>query len=381
MLAKKYFIRVFGCQMNVADSERIAGWYEQRGWKKAERVEEAEEVVIVSCSVRQTAEDRVCGLVNNLVKIKDQRSSRSAAKIKDRNENLKLDRPRIVLTGCMLRYPLRWLREKLPQVDEFKRISEYSLNTKFVIHNTSSAALVPIMEGCNNFCSYCVVPYARGREISRSMEEIVCEVEELVKRGDKEITLLGQNVNSYGKDFGPKETSLALSHFNDIYHFSGKNLFALLLTVLHQISGIEKISFLTSNPWDLSDDIIEAMRLPKIDRYLHLPVQSGDDEILRKMNRKYTVADYIKLVEKIRKRIPDIKIGTDIIVGFPSETQNQFQHTVDLCEKLGFEKAYVAMYSPRLQTVAYKLKDDVPHEEKRRRWKILDEMINPKNAT
>ena len=180
----------------------------------------------------------------------------------------------------------------------------------------------------------------------------MCEVEELVKRGYKEILLLGQNVNSY------------------------KPSFALLLVRLHDVDGIEKISFLTSNPWDLDDEIIEVMALPKIDRYLHLPVQSGDDEILKKMNRKYMVKQYVELVEKIRKRIPDIKIGTDIIVGFPGETEEQFQNTVDLCKKVGFVKAYVSKYSPRLQTAAYKLKDDVSQKEKRRRWKVLDDSIN-----
>lgn len=331
---KKYFIKVFGCQMNVADAGKVVGWYEKKGWKRTDKTEDADEAVIVTCSVRQTAEDRVYGFVNNLSKLK---------------------KTRIILTGCMLRYPLRWLREKMPQVDEFKKISDYPLNTNHKT-NTNSPSLVPIMEGCNNFCSYCVVPYARGRETSRPMEEIVCEVEELVKRGCKEIVLLGQNVNSYGKSL--------------------KTSFASLLTRLHEIRGIEKISFLTSNPWDLDDEIVEAMSLPKIDRHLHLPVQSGDDEILHRMNRHYTAKDYVKLVEKIKKKIPDIKIGTDIIVGFPGETEEQFQHTLDLCKKVGFVKAYVSMYSPRLQTAAYKLKDDIPLKEKRRRWKILDSLIN-----
>jgi tRNA-2-methylthio-N6-dimethylallyladenosine synthase len=199
-----------------------------------------------------------------------------------------------------------------------------------------------------------VVPYARGREISRSFEEIVCEVEELAKGGYKEITLLGQNVNSYQPSF------------------------AKLLRILHEISGIEKISFITSNPWDLTDEIIEAMSLPKIDRYLHLPVQSGDDEILKRMNRHYTAEDYLKLVEKIRKKIPDIKIGTDIIVGFPGETEEQFGHTVELAKKVGFEKAYIAIYSPREQTAAFKMEDNVPYKEKKRRWKILNKLINKK---
>ncbi len=333
----KYFIKVFGCAMNVSDAEMVAGWYEQKGWKSAKQIEEADEVIIVTCSVRQTAEDRVYGLVENLKKLKI--------------KNLKF---KIVVTGCMMRYPLKYLKEKLPGVDEFKRINEYRVEDK--VRESKAMAYVSIMEGCNNFCSYCVVPYARGREVSRPMEEIICEVEELAKREYKEVVLLGQNVNSYEKSF------------------------AQLLVRLNEISGIEKVSFLTSNPWDLSDEIIEAMRLPKIDRYLHLPVQSGDDDILKKMNRHYTANDFIKLVEKIRRKIPDMKIGTDIIVGFPGETKKEFQNTVDLCKKIGFVKAYVSKYSPRLQTASYKLKDDIPPKEKKRRWQILDVMINQKRC-
>ncbi len=344
MKDRKYFIKTYGCQMNVADSERIVGWYESQDWQPAKSINQADEIVIVSCSVRQSAEDRVYGLINNL------------AKLKIKNSKLK-----IILTGCMLRYPLKWLHQKMPQVDEFKKISEFK--TKNKIRESKIHAYVPIMEGCNQFCSYCVVPYTRGREKSRPFEEIICEVKELAKRGYREITLLGQNVNSYGKDF------------DDTYHRSKKS-FAHLLREIHKIGGIKKISFLTSNPWDLTEEIIETMRLPKIDRYLHLPVQSGDDEILKKMNRKYTSKDYLKLVEKIRRKIPDIKIGTDIIVGFPGETERQFQNTVKLCQKVGFVKAYIAMYSPRWGTAAFKLKDNVPYEEKKRRWKILDDLIN-----
>lgn len=332
----KYYIKTYGCQMNVADAEEMAGWYQQKGWQEAKLIEDADEVIIVTCSVRQAAEDRVYGLINNLTKLK-----------------MKKGKLKIILTGCMLRYPLRWLKDKMPQVDEFKKISEFKIKNK--IRGSKIQALVPIMEGCNQFCTYCVVPAARGREVSRPFEEIICEVKELAKRGYQEITLLGQNVNSY-----------SYNEYN----------FAKLLKEIHQIQGIKKISFLTSNPWDLNEEIIEAMKLPKIDRYLHLAVQSADDEILKKMNRKYTAKQYLKLIEKIRKKVPDVKIGTDIIVGFPGETEKQFQNTVKLCKKVGFVKAYVSIYSPRWGTVAFKLKNDIPHQEKRRRWKILDDLIN-----
>lgn len=338
--AKTYYVRTFGCQANEADSERIAGWYEQKGWQKAESMEQADEIVINSCSVRESAENRVFGLVNNLYK---------RLKTKDK-------RPKTILAGCMLRYPLRLLKEKLPRVDEFRKIERF--NSQPARLSSKTEAMMPIMEGCNNFCSYCVVPSARGRERSRPFAEIVCEAEELARRGYQEIMLLGQNVNSYGKDLRPKKT------------------FSQLLVNLHKIKALKKIAFMTSNPWDLTDDIIKAISLPKIDRYLHLPVQSGDDEILKKMNRKYTAVDYLKLVEKIRKTIPDIYIGTDIIVGFPGETETQFNNTVLLCRKVGFAKAYVARYSPRSGTAAFKLKDDVTPEEKRKRWRTLDKLIN-----
>ncbi|MDP3998162.1 MAG: MiaB/RimO family radical SAM methylthiotransferase [bacterium] len=357
----KYFIKTYGCQMNEADSEKIAGYFQSLGFAPAQKMEEADEIVINTCSVRQSAEDRVLGLINNFANLK------GVAPIKREQK--------IILTGCMLRYPLKWLQEKMPQVDEFKKIKEFTNHTPYAIGRSLTHAWVAIMEGCNNFCTYCVVPYARGREKSRPFEEIICEVEELVKRGYKEITLLGQNVNSYGKDFKNPKVKIKKSKLQ-VKTKNFKTSFAQLLLALNKISGLEKIKFMTSNPWDLTDEIIEVMKLPKIERYLHLPVQSGDDEILRRMNRRYTAKSYLRLVEKVRRKIPEIEIGTDIIVGFPGETDEQFQKTVDLCKRVGFKVAYIAMYSPRPQTAAYKLKDDISHEEKRKRWRVLEKLIN-----
>lgn len=340
----KYFIQTFGCQMNEADSERMAAVLEKKGFQLTREIDQAEIILVNTCSVRESAENRVFGLVNNL------------AKKKRRGQ-------KIILTGCMLgsargsrrRYTLPQLKKKLPQVDEFKMIEEIIGPKKvFPKRKKKTSALVPIMKGCNHFCSYCVVPYAREKEISRELEEIVCEVEELAKKGYKEIILLGQNVNSFQPSFDK------------------------LLERIHQVEGFKKISFMTSNPWDLNDKIIKAMSLPKIDRYFHLPVQSGDDQILKRMNRNYTAKDYLKLVKKIRKVIPEIKIGTDIIVGFPGETKKAFQKTVSLCKKVGFTKAYVSRYSSRPGTAAAKFKDDVSPEEKRRRWRVLEELINKK---
>ena len=335
--------------MNEADSERLAAVFEKKGYQLAKKIGDADVIIINTCSVRESAENRVFGLINNLIKNKQQ-----TTKGKGKTQ-------KIILTGCMVgsakgerrRYTLTQLKRKLPQVDEFKTIEELVGQEEVAPkRKKTTSAFVSIMEGCDHFCSYCVVPYARGREISRPFDELVCEVEELAKRGYKEITLLGQNVNSYRPSF------------------------AKLLQHLHQIKGIKKISFITSNPWDLTDEIIEAMSLPKIDRYLHLPAQSGDNRILKKMNRPYTTLQYIKLVKKIRKKIPDIEIGTDIIVGFPGETKKAFGNTIDLCKKVGFVKAYIAKYSPRPGTAAFKFKDNVPPEEKKKRWRVLEELIN-----
>lgn len=327
----RYFIATFGCQMNKADSERIAGAYKLKGYKKTKSIKEADVVLINTCSVRQSAEDRVFGLVNNLSKLSK--------------------KPKIILTGCMLRYTLWQLKKILPGVDKFLKIEDL-IKKGPALRQDKNHAWVPIMRGCDNFCTYCVVPYSRGREQSRPREEIICEVKELVKRGYRQITLLGQNVNSY------------------------KPSFFRLLCQLHKIKGLEKIKFITSNPHDLTDDIIQAMKLPKIDRYLHLPVQSGDDRVLKKMNRKYTAKQYLELIKKIKKEIPEIEIGTDIIVGFPGETKKQFQSTLSLCKIAKFKVAYIAKYSPRPGTAAYKLKDNVPYKEKKRRWQILDNLIN-----
>ncbi len=344
----KYFIKTFGCQANEADSEKLASFFDSQGYKVTDDVKLANVVVINSCSVRESAENRVFGLVNNLSKKKGKKQ-------------------KVIVTGCMVgsalgerkRYSLSFLKRKLPFVDEFKTIEQIIGKDKILPkYQKTDSALVPIMEGCNNFCSYCVVPYARGKEVSRCFDEVICEVKRLVDLGYKQVTLIGQNVNSYGQDLKPKKG------------------FADLLKTIHQIDEIKKISFLTSNPWDLTDQIIKAISLPKVDHYLHLPLQSGDDQILKKMNRPYKSSDYLKLVKKIKKLIPNVKIGTDIIVGFPTETKKQFEDTLKICKEVGFDRAFVSKYSPRMGTAAYHLKDDVPPQEKKRRWNILNDLIN-----
>jgi len=320
--------------MNESESEKIAGFLQAKGYQPVRIIEQADLVIINTCSVRQSAEDRVLGLVQNLKKLKI--------------ENCKL---KIVVTGCMLYHSQKWLKRKLSQVDEFVFIKDL-IKVDEPVRSDKKHAFVPIMKGCNQFCTYCVVPYSRGRERSRDFKEIVCEVKALAKKGYEQITLLGQNVNSFQPSF------------------------AELLQRLHEIKKIKKISFITSNPWDFNDEIVRIMKLPKIDRYLHLPVQSGDDDVLRQMNRPYTSAEYMSLVKKIRKEISDIKISTDIIVGFPGETKKSFENTVKLCQKIGFVKAYIARYSPRPGTAAFKMKDTVSPQEKKRRWQALDKLIN-----
>jgi len=345
-LPQTYYLKTFGCQQNEADSEKIAALLEKKGYRPTKNKQRADLIIINSCSVRESAENRVFGLINNLKKSK------------------------IILTGCMVgsalgerkRYTLKQLKKKLPNVELIlldELLKDFKDKPK---RKNKKSALVPIMEGCNNFCSYCVVPYARGKEVSRPFEEIVCEVKALVKKGYEEIMLLGQNVNSYGKKLKTKNTK--------------QTPFAKLLKELHKIKNLKKIKFMTSNPWDLTDDIIKTLKLPKIDRYLHLPVQSGDNKILKKMKRKSTVEEYFKLIKKIREEIPNIKIGTDIIVGFPGETKKQFENTIKFCKKVNFTQAYISKYSSRPGTTAFKLKDNIPMKEKKRRWRILEKLIN-----
>ncbi|PJE69931.1 tRNA (N6-isopentenyl adenosine(37)-C2)-methylthiotransferase MiaB [Candidatus Shapirobacteria bacterium CG10_big_fil_rev_8_21_14_0_10_48_15] len=339
-----YFIKTFGCQMNEADSQRLAAALTGQGHRLTSQIDQATVVVINTCSVREAAENRVFGLVEKLAKL-----------------SAKSYQPKVILTGCMVgsargkrrRYTLTQLKNRLPQVKEFKTISELVGDYPLPVTRPCPAeVLVPIMEGCNHFCTYCVVPYARGAEVSRPLDALVTEVEALVKQGAKAVTLLGQNVNSYQPDF------------------------AALLRRLQTINRLQKIAFLTSNPWDLTDEIIAAMRGPKVDRQLHLPVQSGDDVILKKMNRPYTAAAYRQLVAKIRRAIPEIRLSTDIIVGFPGETRAQFARTVALCRQVGFNQAYIARYSPRPGTAAFRLADDVTPAEKKRRWQVLEALIN-----
>ncbi len=365
----RYHIVTFGCAQNTADSERIASYLEEQGFKKAREIEEADYIVINTCMVRQMAENRVYGLINNLNKLK-----------------IKNCRLKIVLTGCMVGMALRdksgrfleILKKRLPTVDEFVSIEEIG----FVSPRRTDKfhALVPISNGCNNFCSYCVVPFARGRERSRPYREVIGECKKLAKLGYKKITLLGMNVNSYGADLikEQKYQNLKPIYVKHLGRLRIPTLFPLLLEEISKIKGIELIDFISSNPWDFSDELIEVIaQNPNITRNIHLPVQSGSNSVLKRMNRWYTHDEYLELVTKLKSRIKNVKLSTDIIVGFCGETEEEFLQTVDLVKKVGFYKAYIAMYSDRPMTAAHKvLKDDVPYSEKKRRWRILEDLIN-----
>jgi len=341
MKNKTYHIITIGCQMNKSDSERLAGVLEKRGYKKSDNKYRADLVAINTCGVRQSAEDRVYGLVPGI-----------------RRKNKKT---KIVITGCLVgRADVRKRLKKV--VDIWLPIGQmakgecqkdyFKIKPKY---QSKISAFVPIGNGCNNFCSYCVVPYARGRETFRPVKEILAEVKGLVKNGYKEITLIAQNVNSYR---------------------SGKTDFADLLKMVNGLPGDFQIRFLTSHPKDMSDELIGAIAgCEKVLKEIHLPAQSGDNAILKKMNRGYTVERYETIIKKILKLMPTAEISTDVIVGFPGETKKQFNNTAKLFKDIKFSQAYVARYSPRPGTAAYKLADDVPAEEKKRRFEVLNKLI------
>jgi tRNA-2-methylthio-N6-dimethylallyladenosine synthase len=336
----KYHIWTIGCQMNKAESERLASYFEELGYKATDSAAEADLIVLNSCVVRQHAEDRV---VNKLHSLK----------------SLKQARPNLTLavTGCLVNADNTRLKESFPQVDHFFRPGERPEWLEMegwkqaLPRHPAPCTYVPIIQGCDNFCAYCIVPYRRGREKSRPLAEIVAEVRELVGWGAREVTLLGQNVDSYGHDL-PDKPDLAD-----------------LLYELNPIEGLLRIRFLTNHPKDMSPRLIEAIaKLDKVCQQLNLAVQAGSNQILKAMKRGYTIEQYRRLVTEIRGKIPEIALSTDVIVGFPSESEAQFQQTADLLKELRFDTVHVAAYSPRAGTyAAEKLEDDVPLLEKKRR--------------
>lgn len=377
----KYFIKTFGCQQNYADSERVARYYTERGYTPAEGYRDADVVVINTCMVREKAEERVYGLARNLEKIKKE------------NPAMKM-----VVTGCLVGTAMREptgkvaqkIRRRLSMVDHFLPIEDVGFEYH-PVREEKKHGWVPISHGCNNFCTFCIVPYSRGKEISRPFEDIISEIEQMAKEGYTEVTLLGQNVNSYGSDLvkgqknmdeyelpsGEKVKTTMVKHLG---RMRIPTLFPQLLERVAKIGGIEKIMFTSSNPWDFSDDLIQVMADNKnISREIHLPVQSGSTSMLKRMNRWYTREEYIDLVNRIKSAMPEVTLTTDIIVGFPGETDEEFEDTYTLCKDIGFIKAYIARYSPREGTHSeQKMVDDVPYEVKKDRFHRLDGMLHKK---
>ena len=383
-MSQKYFIKTFGCQQNVADSERIAGFYESRGFMASESEAEADTIVINTCVVRERAAEKVYGLVKNL----------SLGLPADRERN-------VVITGCLVgaasREPsgkmIRALRERMQGFErtdlqvEFLPLEDVGFEHA-PRRTVRKLASIPISNGCNNYCTYCIVPFSRGKEWSRPLADIIAEAAEAIRNGAEEILLLGQNVNSYGADFlqnklsadetyalpdGTRIKPVMVQHLN---RHRIPTLFPYLLEAVARMDGVKKVQFISANPWDFSDELIEVIaRNGNIDRLIHLPVQSGSTRILAAMNRWYTREEYLTLIDRIRARIPGARFTTDIIVGFPGETEEDFQDTLDIARRVGFEQAFAAWYSPRPGTAASKLPDDVPFLEKKRRHRILDDLV------
>lgn len=369
-------VQTFGCQQNEADSERILGWAIRCGYEKCEEIENADLIVFNTCAVREHAELRALSKTGQL------------KHLKEKNPELLIG-----LWGCMVAQEHRknTIKHSYPYVDfvagtnmlhRFPEIlydvviskrrryyvdtEDYSVIEGSAIQRDSKfRAWVSVMYGCNNFCTYCVVPYVRGRERSRSPKAILDEVRELVQNGYKEITLLGQNVNSYGKSL-PEEERIS---------------FAQLLEKICEIEGDFLVRFMTSHPKDASDELIRVMaENPKIARHFHLPMQSGSSEILKAMNRHYDRERYFEVARKIKAAMPDITLTTDIIVGFPGETEEQFEDTLSAVKEVGFDSIYAFIFSPRNGTPAEKMPDPITKEEKSARFSRLLELESEVNA-
>lgn len=363
---KKYLIRTHGCQMNEHDTEIMSGMLEEMGYKPTALLEDADFVLYNTCAVRENAEDKVFGHIGTL------------KPMKAKNPNLMIG-----LCGCMAQEDVvrQKIQEKHPHVDivfgthnvhMLPQLIEQAQDTKetiFEVWDKSDATIenlpklrkdkirawVNIQYGCNKFCTYCIVPFTRGAERSRLPEDILAELRDLAAEGYKEVTLLGQNVNDYGIDLG----------FVD---------FADLLDQAAQVEGLERIRFTTSNPWNFTDKMVDTIaRHDNIVNHIHLPAQSGNSQVLRRMKRGYTREEYLELVKRIKAKIPDVTLTTDIIVGFPGETEEQFQDTLSLMETVEYDGAYMFIYSPRAGTPATRLPDDVTEAEKKDRLKRLNE--------
>ncbi len=409
----KYAIFTMGCQLNENDSERICGMLEEMNYKKAEKVGDANIVVFNTCCVRENAEDRLFGKLGEMKRLKEAKGTI------------------IAIGGCMMqeKVMVEKINNSYPYVDvifgthtlhklpeDIYRVLINSKRVEDIIdidgeiiegfpikRNDNIKASVTIMNGCNNFCTYCIVPYVRGRERSRNPQDIIDEVQDLANKGYKEITLLGQNVNSYlvSKKINQENISynVVISNKNNVGNCNNQNYesikekecerltvnsFATLLRAINRIDGIERIRFISPHPKDFTDDVIDAIRdCDKVCKLIHLPLQSGSTEILNKMNRKYTKEQYLNLAKKIKEKIPEVAFSTDIIVGFPGETEEDFEDTIDVVNQVKFEQIFMFIYSIRIGTPAEKMENQVletiKHERFDRLKKLYEELVAERN--
>jgi tRNA-i(6)A37 thiotransferase enzyme miaB len=365
---KYYYIKTFGCQMNEHDSENISALVEKLGFIKTDDLKKADLVIINTCSIRENAHNKTFGFLGEIKYVKETINpnmivalggcmSQEEGVVKTIQDKYKWLN---IVFGTHNIYDLPYLIEKSLK-DPTQQIEVLTKQEKIVENipvkrDSKYQAYVNIIYGCDKFCTYCIVPFTRGKELSRKEEDILEEIRNLKKEGYKEVTLLGQNVNAYGKDIN---SSLAK-----------------LLKEVDKI-GIERVKFMTSHPWDFTDELVEVLGSSKnIMPFLHLPVQSGSNEVLRKMGRRYTKEAYLELVNKIKAKVPGIALTTDIIVGFPTETEEDFNETLDLVDKVEFSGAYTFIYSPRENTVAATFENTVSNKEAKRRLYLLNDKIN-----
>ena len=364
---KKYLILTYGCQMNVHDSEYISGIMEDIGYTKTEEMDDADVIIVNTCAIRENAHNKAEGMLGRIKHLKETKEdiivifcgcmAQEEGLVNKIRKNKWID----IICGT---HNYHKIPEYLYEYMNKGRVCEvYSVEGN-VIENipvkrdNKYSAWVNIQYGCDKFCTYCIVPYTRGKQRSRKSEDIIDEVRELYNNGYREVTLLGQNVNAYGKDF--------LDNYD----------FADLLGEVSE-TGIPRIRFVTSHPWDFTDKMIDVIsRCDNIMPYVHLPIQSGSDRILKLMGRKYTTEEYLEIVEKLRKNIPNVSITTDIIVGFPGETEEDFEKTLDIVNRVKYDLAYTFIFSPREGTPAAKMEDNTPMEEKKERLAKLNELIN-----
>ena len=373
-----YKIMTFGCQLNENDSEKIAGMLEKLGFAETDELDKTDIVIFNTCCVRENAEERLFGKIGEIKNLKQSKGliigiGGCMMQEKSMVEKIKKSYPYVdIIFGT---HTLQNLPEviykalvKNEKVRDVMDIDGEIYEGIPIKRNSDYSASVTIMYGCNNFCTYCIVPYVRGRERSREPEKILEEIQDLAENGYKEITLLGQNVNSYMRN--EREKGQCKSEIDS---------FAKLLRAVSEIDGIEKINFISPHPKDFTDDVIDAIaEISKISRIIHLPLQSGNTKVLKEMNRKYTKEQYLELANKMYERIPNLTLSTDVIVGFPGETEEEFEDTLDVVRKVNFEQIYMFIYSPREETVAAGREDQIPEEVKHKRFDRLKALYESK---